>query len=275
MSAVLIHAAKLSFSFFLCLVVFFLTLFVYTQAAGPLPFRVDSISTQKSDSFMVNGTGKSSIKPDKGTVRLGVTATGKTAEEAKSKMNEIINKVSAAIKGVGVTANDIKTENFSVYPNYNEIKPMTMEAPEISIAPAPPGAPRDTNAQATSYTANTNLVITVRQVDLANKVLDTASSNGANQMGGVEFGSTDTTVAENDARTKAIADAKQKAQTAAEAAGFRLGKLVNYQESNGGGPIMYDRAMSMNAAAEGSAPTQLETGENEVSVTVTLSYEVL
>jgi uncharacterized protein YggE len=280
-SALFRDILKLSITFFVCLLLFFLTLFVYTKAAGPLPFRVDSVTTQKTDSFLVTGTGKSSIKPDKGTVRLGVNATGKTADEAKSKMNEVINKVNASIKGLGIEAADIKTENFSVYPNRDDvIKPMVMEAPDDSrttIAPAPPATstPPDPDEKATSYTANTTLVITVRQVDLANKVIDTASSQGANQMGGVQFDNTDTTAAENDARTKAIADAKQKAQTAAQAAGFTLGKLMNYQE-NSGGNVIYDKAMPMAVSGRAeSEPTQIEPGQNEVSMTVTLSYEVL
>lgn len=271
----LVHdVLKFSLSFLICLILFFLTFFLYTKAAGPLPFKVDSISTQKLDNFYVTGTGKSSIKPDKGTVRVGVNSTGKTADEAKSKMNEVINRVSSALKALGISEADIKTENLSVYPIYNDVKPLVMQVPELMPVGTTPPNP---DGKATSYNGNTTIVITVRKIDLANQVIDTATAQGANQLGGVQFDNTDTTAAENDARIKAIADAKQKAQTAAQAAGFKLGKLLNYQENAGGNVAYYDKAMPMAASgrAEDSAPTQIEPGENEVSMTVTLSYEVL
>ncbi len=291
-SSIISDVLKFALSFFVCLLLFFLTLFVYTKSAGPLPFRVDSVTTQKTDSFFVTGTGKSSIKPDKGIVRVGVTATGKTADEAKSKMNEVVNKVTPALKGLGIAEGDIKTENFSVYPNNNEvrpvdaeIKPSVMEGPATTAPagpkiamPAPPVATSvpDPNGRVTSYTANTTLVITVRRIENANKIIDTSLSLGANEMGGITFDNTDTTAAENDARTKAIAEAKQKALTASQAAGFKLGKLMNYQENSNGVGMYYDKAMPISVSARPeSEPTQVQPGENEISMTVTLSYEVL
>lgn len=244
-----------------------LALFVYTKLAGPIPFYITSVATQKTDSFSVTGEGKSSITPDKATVTLGVTATDTTADEAKNKMNENINKVTTAIKALGIEDKDIQTQNLNVYPNYETTKVTPLVAPN---APTPV---KDPNSQATSYTGNTNIVVTVNQIDLANKIVDAGTKNGANQVGGVSFDNQDTTAAENDARQKAIADAKAKAETAAKAAGFTLGKIINYSENPGGrGPIPY--ALNAADAAGKSAPTELNPGENEITMTVTLSYEV-
>lgn len=85
----------------------------------------------------------------------------------------------------------------------------------------------------------------------------------------------DKTKAENEARQKAVAEAKAKAENAARVAGFSLGKIVNYNESFGGypGPIpMMVKAEGMGGADR--APTQIETGSSQIVITVSLSYEI-
>lgn len=255
-TSIMLDVLKVGLSFFLCLVLFFFMLFSYTKLAGPLPFSVTSTTNQKSDAFNVTGTGKASAKADSATVRLGVTTSNaQTAEAARDQINQSINKVSSAIKALGVAESDIKTENFNINPNYDY---------------SPSG-----NQKITGYMGNTNMVVKVKNTDLANKVIDTATANGANQIGGVTFDTLDQTAAETEARQKAIEDAKKKAQVAATAAGFKLGKLLNYNEGMGGGiqPMMYDR-VALSATPE-KAPTMLEEGQNEITVTVTLSYEIL
>lgn len=252
----------------LTVVFILLSLFVYTKLAGPIPFSVTSTTTQKSDSFSVTGEGKASIKPDKATVRLGVVADGATADIAKNKMNEVINNVTAQLKALGIAEKDIKTENISVNENYDN-RPVQVDKVDASTPPV-----RDPNSRATSYRANTNLVITANQIDLANKAIDVGSKNGINQLGGVEFDNADKSAAENEARIKAVADAKAKADTAAKAAGFSLGKIINYSEGrNGSSPMAYGKAMDAQTNA-GNTRTELNPGENEVVMSVTLSYEV-
>lgn len=166
-------------------------------------------------------------------------------------MNASINKISAAIKALGIDPKDIQTANYNVSPTYDYTK---------------------SNQAITGYTADTNLTITVTKIDLANQVLDTAVANGATQAGGVNFDVTDGSAAEDQARQMALADAKTKAAKIAKMAGFSLGKIVNYTESPNGqpGPIAY-AAASLDSK---SAPTELQPGSNEVIINVTISYEV-
>ncbi len=234
-------------------IVFFIALFAYTKWIGPIPFSVNSITTSKSDAFSVTGEGKASVSPDIAVVNAGVTAQGQTVKQAQSQLNDSINKVSAAIKKVGVADRDIQTTNYNVSPTYDF---------------------RSGSQRVTGYTANSNLTIKVRNVDKVNEVIDAATANGATQVGGVSFDVDDKTKAENEAREKAVADAKKKATDAAKIAGFTLGRIVNYSEDFGGAP----RPIPMMAKAEGSdqvmPPTQVEPGSTEVTVTVTLSYEI-
>ncbi|MFA5933141.1 MAG: SIMPL domain-containing protein [Microgenomates group bacterium] len=234
------------------LIIFFILLFIYTKFVGPIPFQVNSTSTTKTTTFDVTGEGKSTIKPDFATISAGVSATGTTTKEVQDKVNQIIGKVSESVKALGIDSKDIQTANYNINPTYDYS-----------------GGPQ----RITGYSANTNLTVKVRKIDEAGKVIDAATQAGANNVNNLGFDSTDTTSAENEARTKAVAAAKKKAEDAAKIAGFTLGKIVNYSENTGGSPII--RAMGLGGANLAATPeTKLETGSNEVIINVTLSYEI-
>ncbi len=230
---------------------FFILLFTFTKLFGPIPFAVNSVTTTKSTTFDVTGEGKVSATPDIALVTVGIQSTGSTVKAAQDQINSTINKVSEAIKKLGVDPKDIKTTNYNVNPSYDFTQ----------------------GQKITGYLANTNLQIKVRVLDKANSVIDTATANGANQIGGINFDIDDKTKLENEARQKAVDSAKKKASDASKIAGFKLGRIINYSENSGGISPMPLRAMSIDKAS-GGTPTEIEPGSNEISVTVTLSYEI-
>lgn len=230
----------------------FTLLFVYTKIAGPIPFSVNSVTTVKSDAFQVTGEGKVSAPPDIAMVTVGIQANGTTVKAAQDQINATINKISAAIKELGIEAKDIQTQNYNINPDYD----FTSGTQRIR-----------------GYTANTNLSIKVRQIDNANSVIDAATANGANQVGGISFDIDDKTKLENEAREKAVVDAKSKAENAAKIAGFRLGRIVNYSENFGGFPDPFPLRTTMQEVTD-SASTLIEPGSSEITVNVTLSFEI-
>jgi uncharacterized protein len=236
----------------LVIIFFFAMLFIYTKIAGPIPFSINSVTTTKSDTYNVNGEGKVSISPDIAVLSVGVTANGNTVQQARDQMNSIINKVSEAVKDLGVEAKDIQTSSYNISPNYD----FTGGSQKI-----------------TGYNANTNLSIKVKKLDNVNGIIDASTQNGANQVNGLSFDVENRTEAENEAREKAIDDAKKKAQQAAKVAGFKLGNLVNYQENFTGGPIPLP-ARAGNLAADSKEATQVEPGSTEIVISVTLSFEI-
>lgn len=235
-------------------VLFFILLFAYTKLAGPIPFSIYSVVTQKTDTFSVSGEGKITMVPDIALVSVGVTAQGPSVSRVQQELNTKINAVSDAIKKLGVDAKDIKTTYYNISPTYDYDS--------------------GTN-RVTGYQANSNLTIKVKKLDSANSVIDAATANGANVVGGVTFDIDDKTKAENEARKLAVSDAKSKAEAAAGAAGFKLGRVINYSEGGGANPrrVMYDAVKAMPEAGDG-VPTQVEPGSSELTVTVTLSYEI-
>lgn len=231
---------------------FFTLLLIYSKLFGPIPFSVNSVVTQKSTTFDVNGEGKVTAVPDIASVSVGIRSQGSTVKSAQEQINSVINKVSDAVKGLGIDKKDIQTTNYSVYPDYDYSK-----SPQ----------------RIKGYSASTSLSIKVKDMDKVNNVIDAATANGANEVSGISFEVNDKTKAENEAREKAVADAKFKAENAAKIAGFKLGRIINYSESFGGGPIPIPfRALSQGSAEQ--TPTQLEPGSTEITVTVTLSYEI-
>lgn len=234
-------------------VVFFLSLFAFTKLVGPIPISLSSVTTTKTDTFSVTGEGKVTMIPDIAVVSVGVAAQGATVSQVQQQLNSKMNAISNAIKRLGIDDKDIKTTNYNISPTYDYTNP---------------------TQRVTGYQANSTLTIKVRKIDSANSVVDAATANGANQVGGISFDVDDKTNAENQAREQAVADAKSKAEAAAKAAGFTLGRIINYSEGGGATPrpIMMDKASL--PMAGGGAPTQVEPGSSELSVTVNLSYEI-
>src|SRR5258708_609274 len=230
---------------------FFLFLFTYTKLAGPIPLVINSINTTKSTTFDVTGEGTATTKPDSATVSAGVSATGSTSAGVQDQMNSAINKVSLAVKNVGIDPKDIQTSNYNINPSYDF----------------------GSGQRITGYNASTSLTIKVKDISKINSVLDAATAAGATNVNNLGFNTTDKSAAEAEARKKAIAQAKAKAQETADTVGFKLGSLVNYSEGTNGVPRpipLLDKAVGTSAGV----PTQVEPGSNEVHITVTLSYEV-
>ena len=179
-----------------------------------------------------------------------------TVEAAKTQVNDVMNKIVDELKKLGVEEKNIKTVNYSVNPNYDYA-----------------------NGRQTlrGYQVNADVQAKLKPVEQANKALDVATQNGATNVGGVQFTLDDQKrkELENEARKEAIKIAKEKAKSLAEAAGIKLGKIIDVQEAAGG----YARPAQMALKSEGmggdtaNAPTELNPGENKVSITVTLSYE--
>ncbi len=191
-------------------------------------FRPEAAQGQSTDSssalgITVTGTGTVKAVPDLAEFSFGVETQGDTGNAALEKNNEAVQKVIAAIKGAGVAAADIQTQQVSVYPRYGK------DGQDI-----------------VGYTATNSVSAKVRDLSKAGAVVDAAVSAGANQVYGPTLSISEQSDLYQQALTKAFADAKEKAQTIAGAAGVTLGRVVNIVEGGGVGPVPY-------AAAEAAA----------------------
>lgn len=230
----------------------FLTLFTYTKLVGPIPLHVTSVVTQKTDVFSVTGEGKTVMQPDIAYVAAGVEAQGSNVRIVQDEINTKSVAIADAVKGQGIGKDDIQTTNYNINPTYDY---------------------SEGKQRPTGYRANTSFRIKVRNIDKINDVIDIVTQSGATSVGGVQFDVDDRERALTEARQKAVADAKKKAAGAAQAAGFSLGKLINYYENTPGTPVYYGGINMARSSAE-IAETKLEPGSMEIAITVSLSYEL-
>lgn len=222
------------------------------KLAGPLPFSMNLRNLNKDNSLFVTGEGVSFVKPDTASATVSVTINAPTAKEVQKQANDKVNKITSELLKLGLSDKSIKTTNYSIYPTYG-----------------------NNGNTITGYTAYLSLTIKDKDLDRINKVLDTATSNGANVVSGVTFDVEDKDAALTDARKEGIEKAKKKAEEIAKQSGIRLGKIINVSEYM---PVAYDLAPYAKAdglGGGGGGQTEVQPGQTEIKVNVTLTYEIL
>jgi uncharacterized protein len=240
---------------FLVIIFFFLVASVYSKFGNPLPFSVNSTVTNKTDVFTVTGEGTVLIKPDIAYVNVGIQKSATTVKQAQSQINEVMNQIVAGLKTLDVDSKNIQTTNYYINPNYDW---------------------KDGTQKITGYSASTQLKIKITDLDKINDVIDSATTNGANQVSNITLDVDNRDEAEDSARKDAIAQANKKAEAAAKSAGFKLGKIINYYESSNDSNFVRPIAYDLKAAGgmEQSATTNIQTGSEEVKIIVNLSYQI-
>lgn len=211
---------------------------------GPLPRLI-----------AVSGLGEVKTRPDMAIISTGVVTEGPTAKDALAKNNAAMAAVIAALKAAGVAEDDIQTSNFSVSPKYPPYQPNQTTAPRI-----------------VGYTVSNQVSAAVKDLKKLGAILDTLVQSGSNQMNGISFDVAEPKPFLDEARKKAVADARAKAELYAAAAGVSLGKVVQISETGAVVPPMpmFDkRAMATEAA---SVP--IAAGQQTISANVSITYEI-
>ena len=125
------------------------------------------------------------------------------------------------------------------------------------------------------YDVTQTLQAKIRDLTKVSAVLDKAAALGANQVGSLGFTFDEPEKLNDEAREKAIDDAKDKAEGLAEKLGVELGKVVSFSESTNGvpSPAYYSAKEGYGVGGGGAAP-DIQTGQNEIVITVNLAYEI-
>lgn len=185
------------------------------DAGAPAATVYDGGQEKPSErSITVQGQGTVSAKPDLVTLSLGVQTTGKTAMEALALNSKQMGRVIHAIQGAGIEEKNIQTSGINLYPVYEDRSLVQ------------PGEQREI----VGYRASNSVSVTVHDIDKAGSVLDVAIEAGANQVGGVNFGLSDTDTIVTDALIAAVKNAQAKAQTIADTLGVQLGAALVVNE---------------------------------------------
>ena len=200
----------------------------------------------------VTGEANVSVPPDQVQIEAGVTADAKTAREASEANNAAMGKVLLALKSAGIEGKDYQTSRLSLQPQF---------------ATSPRTAER--TAGIVSFRASNRVMVRIRDVTKVASVIDALVTAGANEIGGINFTVTQASKHLDEAREKAIADARRKAEIYAKAAGVTLGEPISISEE--GAPVPMFRGKM---AAPMAAGAQVAPGEETLSVTVSVSWAI-
>jgi uncharacterized protein YggE len=232
-------------------------------AAGALALTACSPTTNVSATppaqrtVSVSATGTADVVPDAAKAQLTVQINNPTsAKAAQADAAVATTKVLDALKAAGVDEKDIATQAINVGPTYNYTQ--------------------DGGQQLTGYQASQSITVTFRDLATAGATLDAVVAAGGNaaRVDSLSPFVVDPTLAANKAREQAVGIAKAQADQYAKLLGFTLGPVTTVSEAtsnNAPPPIAY--ADAAGATAE-KAPTPISPGTQQVSVTLSISWQI-
>ncbi len=203
--------------------------------------------------IVVQGQGSVEQAPDMATITLGSQFAAKQADDALDQVSEATATVLATLTELGVEAKDVQTSGLYLNPVWDD------------------SYNRHGGRNIRGYSAGNTVHIRVRDLEKLGGLLDQVVEDGANTFNGLSFGLQDSTDAKNEARRRAVADARAKAELYAEAAGVSLGKIIELTDGVTSSPqpmFMERSAMVMSDAVP------IAEGEVSTSARVTITFEI-
>jgi uncharacterized protein YggE len=201
-----------------------------------------------------SGEGTVSVTPDIAAISASIVtqaADSKTAQDQNSTKSKAVTDF---LKNQGIDEKDIKTSSYNVYPQYRY-----STAGQQTIS---------------GYQVSQAYDVKVRDLDKVSTILDGLVSAGANQVNNLGLQVDNPDAAQAEARQKAIDDAKKKASELQGQVGIKLGRIVNFSENSNGSPMpMYALDAKNQSAGMGGGP-EISVGQNEVTVNVTITYQI-
>jgi len=201
----------------------------------------------------ISATGEVSRVPDVAVISAGVVTRSATAVAALAENATRMERVRAALKRAGIADRDIQTSTVSLNPDYRYAENQ------------PP--------QLTGYSATNTVNVRFRDIKATGKILDALVAEGANQINGPSLTIDKPEAALDEARTRAIANGRARAELYARSLGMRVVRLLSVSETGGygGGPVPM---MARGAIAQMDAKTEVVPGEQQLQVSVNMSFEL-
>jgi uncharacterized protein YggE len=203
----------------------------------------------------VQASGKTAIAPDMAIISLGVEREAKTAREALDKNTTAMQSVLNSLKTEGIADKDLQTSRFNISPRYARNKNNQQNNPPKIIG----------------YIVSNNLTVRIRDIASVGTILDKVVTLGVNSNGNIQFTNQNHKATIQEARQKAVANAREKANTLAKAADVTLGRILSIRETSGGQPR--PRALARTAQFDG-ASVPIASGENTYQISVSVSWEI-
>jgi uncharacterized protein YggE len=191
------------------------------------------------------GTGKVTLRPDRGTISFQTHGTGPTLVQAENQASAAMRAVTRRLRADGVAKADMQTSGVS-------------------------GGPRPRQGD---FSADQSLTVTVRDLARTGKLLADGTAAGAQSVYGVDFSIAEQNRAYDQALAAAVHDARAKADAAAAVAGLHVTGVVSVDETQSQ-PVYYGELSAGAVGTPSAVPVPVQRGTQQVSaqVTVVFSY---
>jgi uncharacterized protein len=230
-----------------------ISLLTVVAVAGVVALAIPANGAGTADNrfITVTGVGTVSVVPDAVRFSATVSTVAQTNSAALSAASKSAAAVRAALKDSGIAVKDIRSANISVYPEYNWTQ--------------------ETGTKITGYRASQTFDVLVRTASKAGTIIEAVVAAGGDrvQLGGVVPTTLNPSAATEGARAAAVANAKSKATSYAKLLGVSVGKVLSLEEQYS--PV-YTSPFPMSKAAEADSAVQIDLGEQDVTVSITIRW---
>lgn len=221
-------------------------------AASALPARAGERAMHGPHrNISVQGLGVVAARPDIAVLRAGVTSQAPSAKAALLEHHRVMANLLAVLETFGLAARDVQSlqaDLRAVYPNRGQ----------KDAIPAP-----------IAFRATGNVRIRLREVDRLGELLDRMTAAGVNSLSGLHFAIAEPAPLQDEARKRAVQDARHRALLYAAEAGVQLGPVLRISEGGAVGPRPEFRALAASSAGSAVAP-----GETEIRAAVSVVFAI-
>ncbi len=213
--------------------------------------RADSLKDSVPNVAVI-GEAAEDVAPDRAILRFGVVTERPSAAAAASENAAVVTAILSELKNQGVADGDVQTQGVSLAP---------VSADERDAKGKPRSAP--------AYRASNMLTVFVKPAEKASDLVGRVIDKGANSLEGVDYDNSDLEAKRDELRAKAVRDAERRARIYAEAAGLRLGRVIEMRPLSEDQPIAFKARA---AAAPVTASVPLRPGAQRVSERVSIIW---
>lgn len=244
-----------------------------------MSLRYIGTGVQATNTITVNGEGEMYAVPDIATFTFSVVSEKSTVAAAQEDATTKANAVTKYLTDAGVDKKDIQTTDYSIYPQYDY-------QTQVCPTSAPAGAYGSESSAVycgggkqilRGYQVRQTTTIKVRDTAKAGDLLAGVGSKGATEVSSLNFTFDDPNKVQDEARSKAIADAKAKADELAKQLGVSIVRVVSYSDSGSGMPygVAYGRGgVASSQALDAKVAPEISVGQNKVTSNVSITYEI-
>ena len=223
---------------------------------GVLPSGLKISLDNQQEGIWVSGRGEVTAAPDITILQLGISAQRASVAEAQSEAATAMDKVMTALSESGIASKDVQTQQFSI----QQVTRWDQDKQEQIVI---------------GYRVDNMVVAKIREIEKTGSIIDAVAVAGGDytRINGISFSIDDPSNYRKEARDKAMADAKTKAEQLANLSGVKLGKPTYITESISY-PV-YPTPIRAEAPAMAPAPvTPISPGEMKISLDIQVVYAI-